>query len=66
MNMKIGDLVRLSLHGQMMIGGANITDKIGIVINDNLDWEKLVRVKWFATGKESNTHIDFIEKLEEK
>jgi len=64
--MKNGDLVRLSLHGQMMIGGANITDKIGIIINDNLDWEKLVRVKWFTTGKESNTHIDFIEKLEEK
>ena len=62
--MKIGDLVRLSLHGRMMIGGANITDKIGIIINDNLDWEKLVRVKWFTTGKESNVHMDFIEKLE--
>lgn len=59
-----GDLVRLSLHGQMMIGGANITDRIGIIINDNLDWEKLVRVKWITTGKESNVHMDFIEKLE--
>jgi RNA-binding protein YhbY len=64
--MKNGDLVKLSLHGRMMTGNANITDSIGIIINDNLDWEKLVRVKWFTTGKESNTHIDFIEKLEEK
>lgn len=62
--MKIGDLVKLSLHGRMMIGNANITDRIGIVVNDNLDWEKLVRVKWLTTGKEGNTHIDFIEKLE--
>ncbi len=62
--MKNGDLVKLSSHGQMMIGKPNITDKIGIVVNDNLDWEKLVRVKWLTTGKEGNTHIDFIEKLE--
>jgi len=64
--MKNGDLVRLSLHGRMMTGNANITDSIGIIINDNLDWEKLVRVKWLTTGKEGNTHIDFIEKLEKK
>ena len=62
--MKNGDLVRLSMHGRMMIGKRNITDSIGIIINDNLDWEKLVRVKWITTGKEGNTHIDFIEKLE--
>jgi hypothetical protein len=64
--MKNGDLVKLSLHGRMMTGNANITDSIGIIINDNLDWEKLVRVKWITTGKEGNTHIDFIEKLEKK
>jgi len=62
--MKIGDLVRLSLHGQMMTGKANITDTLGIIVNDNLDWEKLFRVRWLTTGKESNVHIDFIEKVE--
>jgi hypothetical protein len=62
---EIGDLVTLSLHGRMSIGSANITDRIGIVVNNDLDWEKLVRVKWLTTGLEGNTHVDFIKKLEQ-
>lgn len=60
-----GDLVTLSLHGRMSIGSANITDRIGIIVDNDLDWEKLVRVKWLTTGLEGNTHVDFIKKLEQ-
>ena len=59
-----GDLVKLSLHGRMSIGMSNITDKIGIVLCDNLDYDNLVLVKWFATGGTSETHVDFIEKVQ--
>ena len=59
-----GDLVQLSLHGRMSIGKPNITDKIGIVLCDNLDYDNLVLVKWFLTGGTSETHVDFIEKVQ--
>ena len=59
-----GDLVKLSLHGRMMTGAANITDKIGIVLCNNLDYDNLVLVKWFSTGGTSETHVDFIEKVQ--
>ena len=61
-----GDRVRLSLHGRMSIGMSNITDKIGIVLCNNLDYDNLVLVKWFSTGGTSETHVDFIEKVEKK
>ena len=59
-----GDLVKLSLHGLCSIGKANITDKIGIVLCNNTDYDNLVLVKWFSTGRTSETHVDFIEKVE--
>ena len=59
-----GDLVQLSLHGRMSIGMSNITDKIGIVINNDLYYGSLVLVKWFSTGGTSETHVDFIEKVQ--
>jgi hypothetical protein len=59
-----GDLVTLSEYGIMMVGIPNITDKIGIVLCDNLDYDNLVLVKWFATGGTSETHVDFIEKVQ--
>ena len=59
-----GDLVKLSLHGRMMTGAPNITDKIGIVLCNNIDYDNLVLVKWFSTGGTSETHVDFIEKVE--
>ena len=63
--MKVGDLVKLSLRGNQAIGLPNVTDRIGIIVDDNIcEW--LVLVKWFATGGTSETHVDFIEPLEEK
>ena len=62
--LEIGDLVRLSLHGRFAVGYTNITDKIGIVLCNNLDYDNLVLVKWFSTGGTSETHVDFIEKVE--
>lgn len=59
-----GDLVKLSLRGRFAVGYANITDKIGIVLCNNIDYDNLVLVKWFSTGGTSETHIDFIEKVE--
>ena len=59
-----GDLVKLSLHGRMSIGMSNITDKIGIVLCNDLDYDNLVLVKWFSTGGTSETHVDFIEKVQ--
>jgi len=60
-----GDLIKLSQRGYQAIGLPNVTDKIGIVIdNDICDW--LVLVRWFTTGGTSETHVDFIELLEEK
>ena len=59
-----GDLVKLSLHGKFSTGVAlNLTDKIGIVLCNNLDYDNLVLVKWFSTGGTSETHVDFIEKV---
>lgn len=62
--MKIGDLVKLSLHGRMMTGVPNITDKIGIILCDNLLHDNLYLVKWITTGTTSEVLKDFIEKLE--
>lgn len=62
--MKVGDLVKLSLHGRMSIGKANITDKIGIILCDDLLYDDLYFVKWLTTGVSSEVHKDFIEKLE--
>jgi ABC-type uncharacterized transport system YnjBCD ATPase subunit len=62
--MKIGDLVKLSLHGRMMTGVPNITDKIGIILCDDLLHDNLYFVKWLNTGVSSEVHKDFIEKLE--
>ena len=62
--LEIGDLVRLSLHGRFAVGYTNITDKIGIVLCNNLDYDNLVLVKWLSTGGTSETHVDFIEKVE--
>ena len=59
-----GDLVKLSLHGRMMTGKPNITDKIGIVLCNNLDYDNLVLIKWLSTGVSGEVHKDFIEKLE--
>ena len=63
---KVGDLVKLSLHGRMSIGSRNITDKIGIVLRDNSTYANIILVKWLATGRTSETHASFIEKLEQK
>jgi len=62
--MKIGDLVRLSLHGQMMTGKANITDRFGIVIGNSSYHNSLVEVHWLTTGRTGEVHTDFIEKVE--
>jgi hypothetical protein len=62
--MKTGDLVKLSLHGLCSIGKANITDKIGIILCDDLLHDNLYFVKWLTTGTTSEVHKDFIEKLE--
>ena len=62
--LEIGDLVKLSLHGRMMTGVPNITDKIGIVLCNNLLHDNLYLVKWLTTGTSSEVHKDFIEKLE--
>ena len=59
-----GDLVKLSLHGRMMTGVHNITDKIGIILCDDLLHDNLYLVKWLTTGTSSEVHKDFIEKLE--
>ena len=62
--MKIGDLVKLSLHGRMMTGVPNITDKIGIILCDDLLHDNLYLVKWLTTGVSGEVHADFIEKVE--
>tara|TARA_R100001509_G_scaffold116101_1_gene70985 strand:- start:23 stop:214 length:192 start_codon:yes stop_codon:yes gene_type:complete len=63
--MKVGDLVKLSLRGYQATGLIKVTDRVGIVVDDNIcDW--LVLVRWFATGRTSETHVDFIEPLEEQ
>jgi len=62
--MKIGDLVKLSLRGRISIGHPNITDKIGIILCDDLLYDDLYFVKWLTTGVSSEVHKDFIEKLE--
>jgi ABC-type uncharacterized transport system YnjBCD ATPase subunit len=64
--MKTGDLVMLSLHGRMMTGVPNITDKIGIILCDDLLHDNLYLVKWLATGVSGEVHKDFIQKLEKK
>ena len=64
--LQIGDLVRLSLHGKFSIGEANITDKVGIILCNDTLYDNLYFVKWLATGKYSEVHADFIEKLEDK
>lgn len=64
--MKTGDLVKLSLHGRMMTGEPNITDKIGIILCDDLLYDNLYFVRWFSTGATSEVHKDFIEKVEKK
>ena len=63
---EIGDLVKLSLHGKFSIGDTNITDKIGIVLCNDLLHDNLYFVKWLSTGVSGEVHADFIEKLEEK
>ena len=65
-NFEIGDLVGLSLHGKMMLGNLIDPDRIGIVINTNLQHHHLVLIKWFNTSENIETHIDFIKKLEGK
>ena len=62
--MKTGDLVKLSLHGRMMTGVPNITDRIGIILCDDLLYDNLYFVKWLATGVSGEVHRDFIEKLD--
>lgn len=64
--MKTGDLVKLSLRGLYSIGKANITDKIGIILCDDLLYDNLYLVKWLTTGRTGEVHKDFIEKLEKK
>ena len=64
---EIGDLVQLSLHGKFSTRQSlNLTDKIGIVLCNNVYYGNLVLVKWFSTGGTSETHVDFIEKVEKK
>ena len=62
---EIGDLVKLSLHGRFSVGEANITDKVGIILCNDTLYDNLYFVKWLATGKSSEVHADFIEKLKE-
>jgi hypothetical protein len=64
--MKTGDLVKLSLRGRMVTGVHNITDKIGIILCDDLLYDNLYFVKWLTTGVSSEVHKDFIEKVEKK
>lgn len=60
-----GDLIKLSLRGYQAIGKSNITDRIGVVIDNNIcEW--LVLVKWCTTSRTGEVHVDFIEKLEGK
>ena len=61
---EIGDLVQLSLHGKFAIGEKNITDRLGIVISNAIDYDHLVLVKWFTTGATCEVHRAFIEKVE--
>jgi hypothetical protein len=62
--LEIGDLVQLSLHGKFSIGESNITDKIGIVLCNDLLYDNLYFVKWLSTGVSGEVHKDFIEKVE--
>lgn len=64
--LEIGDLITLSKYGIMMIGMPNITDKIGIVLCNDLLYDNLYFVKWLTTGGTSEVHKDFIEKVEKK
>lgn len=64
--LEIGDLVQLSLHGRFSLGVSNITDKIGIVLCNDLLYDNLYFVKWLTTGVEGEVHKDFIEKVEKK
>ena len=64
--LEVGDLVQLSLHGKFSLGKPNITDKIGIVLCNDLLYDDLYFVKWLSTGVSGEVHADFIEKLEEK
>jgi len=64
--MKTGDLIKLSLRGKQAIGKANITDKIGIILCDDLLHDNLYLVKWLSTGVSGEVHKDFIEKVEKK
>ena len=64
--LEVGDLVQLSLHGKFSLGKPNITDKIGIVLCNDLLYDDLYFVKWLSTGVSGEVHKDFIEKLEEK
>ena len=65
--LEIGDLVRLSLHGKFSVGERKwITDKVGIILCNDTLYDNLYFVKWLATGKSSEVHADFIEKLEDK
>ena len=61
---EIGDLVKLSLHGKFSIGDTNITDKIGIVLCNDLLHDNLYFVKWLSTGGSGEVHKDFIEKVQ--
>lgn len=62
--MKNGDLIKLSLRGRMSIGKPNITDRIGIILCDDLLYDGLYLVKWLTTGVSGEVHKDFIEKLD--
>ena len=64
--LEIGDLVRLSLHGKFSVGEANITDKLGIILCNDLLHDNLYYVKWLSTGVSSEVHKHFIEKVEKK
>ena len=62
-----GDLVKLSLSGKFSTRQSlNLSDKIGIVLCNNLYYDNLVLVKWFSTGGTSETHVDLIEKVKKK
>ena len=59
-----GDLVKLSLSGKIATRQTlNLSDKIGIVLCNNLYYDNLVLVKGFSTGGTSETHVDLIEKV---
>ena len=62
--LEIGDLVRLSLRGRFAVGYTNITDKVGIVLCNDLLHDNLYYVKWLTTGVSGEAHKDFIEKVE--